>query len=77
VRQQFPDIPVVVLSATYDIRLFLSALQDGAYDYIMKPFEPEQLLFCVRRALEHRRLTLENRGYKTRLEKLECKRPRS
>jgi len=62
-RQQFPDIPMVVLSACHDLQLFLPALRDGAYDYLIKPFERDQLLFSVRRALEYRQLRLENRAY--------------
>ncbi len=68
--EQFPDIPLVVLSACHDLQLYLSALRDGVYDYLMKPFEREQLIFAVRRALEYRRLKLENREYQARLEKL-------
>ena len=68
--KQFPNIPVIVLSACHDLQLFLSALRDGAYDYLMKPFDREQLIFAVRRALEYRRLKLENREYKVRLERL-------
>jgi putative nucleotidyltransferase with HDIG domain len=45
-------------------------LRNGAYDYLLKPFEREQLLATVRRALENRRLKLENRAYQTNLESL-------
>lgn len=43
--------------------LFTVALQYGAYDYLLKPFEREQLLNVVSRALEYRRLKLENRAF--------------
>src|SRR6202041_1650417 len=39
-----------------------------AYDYILKPFEKDQLFLSVRRALEHRHLVLENRNYQRNLE---------
>jgi DNA-binding NtrC family response regulator len=68
--EHFPDIPLVVLSACHGFSSFLPALRDGAYDYLVKPFEREQLLIVVRRALEYRRLKLENREYKAKLEKL-------
>ncbi len=61
--EQFPEIPLVVLSACHDVSLFTVALRYGAYDYLLKPFEREQLLNVVRRALEYRRLRLENRAY--------------
>jgi DNA-binding NtrC family response regulator len=49
--------------------LFLTALQKGAYDFIIKPFEREHLLAVVGRALEYRRLKLENRTYRLQLQK--------
>jgi len=65
--EQFPDIPLVVLSACHGFHFFLPALRDGAYDYLMKPFEREELLIVVRRALEYRNLKLENSEYKAKL----------
>ena len=58
----YPTIPVVVASACYDIRSYMTALRNGAYDYLIKPFEREQLLVVVRRALEYRRMKLENQA---------------
>src|SRR5208282_495535 len=46
----------------------LSAIRNGAYDYLLKPFERDQLLDRVRRALENRRLKLENRAFQLHLE---------
>ncbi|MDP9159840.1 MAG: restriction endonuclease [Acidobacteriota bacterium] len=60
-RRNFPDIPVVVASAVHDVSVALAVLRHGAYDYLLEPFEREQLLLVVRRALEYRRLKLENR----------------
>jgi len=48
--------------------LVLAAFRNGAYDYLQTPFESEALLSLVRRALEHRRLALENRGYQATLQ---------
>jgi putative nucleotidyltransferase with HDIG domain len=69
-KERFPDMPVVMVTAVHDISIALSAIRNGAYDYLLKPFEREQLLATVRRALENRRLKLENREYQTRLEGL-------
>jgi putative nucleotidyltransferase with HDIG domain len=63
-----PDIPVVMVTAVHDISVALAAIRHGAYDYLLKPFEREQLLAMVRRALETRRLRLENMAYQTNLE---------
>jgi putative nucleotidyltransferase with HDIG domain len=59
-----------MVTAVNDISVALAAIRNGAYDYLLKPFEREQLLATVRRALENRRLKLENRAYQTKLEDL-------
>src|SRR5438477_8294385 len=69
-KERFPDMPVVMVTAVHDISVALAAIRNGAYDYLPKPFEREQLLATVRRALENRRLKLENRAYQTGLESL-------
>jgi putative nucleotidyltransferase with HDIG domain len=69
-KERFPDIPVVMVTAMHDISIALNAIRNGAYDYLLKPFDREQLLATVRRALENRRLKLENRKYQTELESL-------
>ena len=55
-REGFPDIPIVMVTAVHDISVALAAIRNGAYDYLLKPFEKEQLLAMVRRDLETRRL---------------------
>src|SRR5215470_1775036 len=69
-KEKYPDMPVVMVTAVHDISVALAAIRNGAYDYLLKPFEREQLLATVRRALENRRLKLENRAYQTDLESL-------
>jgi putative nucleotidyltransferase with HDIG domain len=69
-KERTPDMPVVMVTAVHDISVALSAIRNGAYDYLLKPFEREQLLATVRRALENRRLKIENRAYQTNLESL-------
>jgi cyclic di-GMP phosphodiesterase len=69
-KEKFPDMPVVMVTAVHDISVALAAIRNGAYDYLLKPFEREQLLATVRRALENRRLKLENRTYQMNLETL-------
>jgi response regulator RpfG family c-di-GMP phosphodiesterase len=75
-KERYPDIPVVMVTAVHDISVALAAIRNGAYDYLLKPFEREQLLNTVRRALENRRLKLENRAYQTNLEALVAERTR-
>jgi putative nucleotidyltransferase with HDIG domain len=69
-KECFPDMPVVMVTAMHDISVALNAIRNGAYDYLLKPFDREQLLATVRRALENRRLKIENRAYQTNLEVL-------
>jgi len=69
-----PDLPVVMVTAMNDISAAIGALRTGAYDYLLKPFDKDQLYFSVRRALEHRRLVLENRNYQEGLERLVAER---
>jgi len=76
-KEKFPDMPVVMVTAVSDISVALAAIRNGAYDYLLKPFEREQLLATVRRALENRRLKIENRKYQTNLEALVAERTAS
>jgi len=69
-KERFQDMPVVMVTAMHDISIALNAIRNGAYDYLLKPFDREQLLATVRRAMENRRLKLENRAYQTNLEAL-------
>ena len=73
-RQDDPDVPVIMVTAMHDISIALEAIRAGAYDYILKPFEKDQLHLSVRRALEHRQLVIENRTYQSDLEHLVAER---
>src|SRR5438876_2175742 len=70
VKESYPDLPVIMVTAVHDISVALAAIRNGAYDYLLKPFEREQMLAMVKRALEHRRLRLENRAYQSNLKSL-------
>jgi two-component system response regulator AtoC len=56
-----PDTPVVLMTAFGSIDSAVEAMRAGAFDYITKPFEPEEVLLTVERALERRALEEENR----------------
>ncbi len=53
-RQQYPSVPVIVLSGYPDIQLATDLLKQGVVDYFVKPVERDQLVACVERAMEHR-----------------------
>jgi len=65
---KYPLMPVVIVTAVYDISVALTTIRNGAQDYLLKPFEREQLLAAVRRALEYRRAKLAHRAYVSCLE---------
>ncbi len=69
-RSHDAEIPMIMVTAMHDVSTALDSIRCGAYDYILKPFEKDQLFLSVRRALEHRRLLLENRNYQRNLEQL-------
>ncbi len=70
IRQIDEDIPVILLTGQGDISTAVSAMQQGAYDFIEKPFDHEELIELLRHALEKRHLALENRRLKAQLRHL-------
>ncbi|MDI7862032.1 sigma-54 dependent transcriptional regulator [Rhizobiaceae bacterium n13] len=57
-----PEIPVMLVTGHGDIPMAVQAIQDGAYDFIAKPFAADRLVQSARRACEMRRLVMENRA---------------
>lgn len=76
VRQIDSSIPVIILTGQGDISTAVNAMQMGAYDFIEKPFNQDELTELLKRALEKRHLALENRTLKTRLRHLAQPGPR-
>jgi len=59
VRQHDPEIIMIVITGFATIETAVEAMKHGAYDYIPKPFTPDQVLAVVNRGLEKRRLSLQ------------------
>ena len=57
----FPDLPVILMTAYGSIKTAIDAMKAGAEDYILKPFEPDEILLLIRRALEIQDLRIADR----------------
>jgi response regulator RpfG family c-di-GMP phosphodiesterase len=68
IRGQYSDIAVVMITAVADVETAVSCLGVGAADYVIKPYQLDDVRARVSQALEKRRLILENRAYRERLE---------
>ncbi len=60
IKQDYPGVPVVIISGHGNIEIAVAAIKQGAYDFIEKPFNIDQLLVVVSRAMETSRLRREN-----------------
>ncbi|MBE94739.1 sigma-54 dependent transcriptional regulator [Marinobacter sp.] len=76
IRAKDDTIPVIILTGQGDISTAVTAMQQGAYDFIEKPFDHDELLELLRHALEKRHLALENRRLKAQLKHLARPGPR-
>jgi two-component system C4-dicarboxylate transport response regulator DctD len=70
------DLPVILITGHGDIAMAVGAMRAGAYDFLEKPYIPETLTGTVRRALEKRSLTLENRILREELDTQSAPGPR-
>lgn len=59
IKQRAPELPVIVITAFGSIENAVAAIQQGAFDYVTKPFKEERLRECVKKALHVSRLTTE------------------
>jgi len=64
-KESHPDIDVIMITGLSQIDVAVRAMKLGAFDYLPKPFEPDELKIVVERALERRRLLRENVNLKT------------
>lgn len=67
VRGRDPEIPVIMITAYATVEMSIQALRHGAYDMLTKPFEPDELIYRVKNALQHHELVVENRELREEL----------
>ncbi|PTV96982.1 two-component system nitrogen regulation response regulator NtrX [Rhodobacter aestuarii] len=60
VKRDNPDVPIIIISGHGNIEIAVAAIKQGAYDYIAKPFNIDQLMVVISRAMETSRLRREN-----------------
>ncbi|MFK5986037.1 MAG: sigma-54 dependent transcriptional regulator [Pseudomonadota bacterium] len=70
------ELPVILITGHGDISMAVDAIQMGAYDFIEKPFSADRMVETVKRALDKRKLTIENRQLKNELEDQDVPGPR-
>lgn len=70
IRQRDEQVQVVMISGLQDLDTVRQCLREGAYDYLVKPFEFEELSHTVRRAIDRRRLIRQNIEYRDNLERM-------
>jgi DNA-binding NtrC family response regulator len=70
IREVHPDSTIIIMTAYASVETALSAMKQGAYDYIVKPFDPDDLEHLVRNAVERRQLVSENARLKDKIDEL-------
>jgi putative two-component system response regulator len=63
-----PDIPVILITGYPDVDTVVDAIKKGVFDFIVKPYKPEQLIHSLEKALKYKRLVEMGKDYKNILE---------
>ena len=62
VRRDYPDVPVIIVTGAVDVETAVRCIKAGAFDYIVKPVEPDRLVTAVNRAIAFQELKRENQS---------------
>lgn len=68
IKAEQPDLPVILMTAYATISTAVQAMKLGAFDYVQKPFESEEILVLVERAIQHAQLVAENQAFRANAE---------
>ncbi len=66
-REVKPNLPVIIMTGYASVESAVAALKNGAYDYVVKPFDPEEMAHTVHNALAHKKAEQENAALKQRV----------
>src|SRR5512145_110618 len=70
IREVDPDLPVIMITAFASVQSAVQALKEGAFDYVTKPIDPDELSHLVQRAVERRRLQRENVQLRSKVDQI-------
>jgi DNA-binding NtrC family response regulator len=69
-KEAEPDATVIIMTAYASVESAVEAMKQGAYDYIIKPFNPDDLEHTMQKAMEHKQLVSENKQLRTKIDEL-------
>lgn len=69
IKKTKPTIPVIIMTAYATVDTAVKAMREGAYDYLVKPFDPEEMALIIRKLVAHQKLVEENRFLRDELHK--------
>jgi two-component system response regulator HydG len=72
IREVHPEIIIIIMTGYASVETAVQALKDGAYDYITKPFDPDDLTHVIGKALEHHRMKQENLKMRESLDEIQA-----
>lgn len=67
IKDRFPDTQVIIMTAYSTVQSAVEAMKSGAFDYIIKPFENDEMLYCIKNAFKIASLSKENRLLRQKL----------
>jgi two-component system, NtrC family, response regulator AtoC len=60
IKKDLPDLPLIIMTAYATVDTAVKAIKEGAYDYLMKPFDPEEISITIKKIIKQQRLEQEN-----------------
>lgn len=69
IHTMYPEMPVILMTAYAELDITIDAIKKGAFDFIIKPYNPEYLVHAIKKAVNHRRFVELEKNYKETLKK--------